>query len=330
MASHTQAPATQLVPAPHAGLAPHRHPPDAAQVSARLGSQVVQAAPAVPQAAGPGVGVQLEPEQQPVQLPGLQLLHTPPAQGPSPQFWQAPPPLPHIAEAVPGRQLAPEQQPEGQEAPSQTQTPAMQREPSAQGAPWPQAQTPAGVQRLEVLPHLTQALPAVPQLPSARSRQTFPKQQPSGQEVASHTQAPPTQRWPVVQAAPAPQAQTPEGVQLSATTGLQGRQTLPAAPHLLKEGVAQLLPSQHPVEHEVAPQPHTPFWQRRPGPQAGPAPQLHVPAAEHPSAEIGSQPTQTAPPTPQVASEGGLQVAPEQQPSAQVALQPLQRPSVQV
>lgn len=278
----------------------------------------------------PGIVVQVEPEQQPLQLLGLQLLQTPPAQGPSPQFWQAPPPLPHIAAAVPGRQLAPEQQPDGHEAPSQTHTPAMQRDPSAQGAPVPQAQVPAGVQRLAVMPQRTQALPPMPQLPTARSRQTFPTQQPSGHDVASQTQAPPTQRWPAVQAAPAPQTQTPPAVQLSATVELQGRQTLPAVPHLVKDGVAQLLPSQHPVEQEVAPHPHTPFWQRRPAPQAGPAPQLQAPVAEHPSAETGSQPTHTAPPTPQVASEGGLQVAPEQQPSAQVALQPLQRPSVQL
>jgi hypothetical protein len=291
---------------------------------------VVQAAPAVPQAVGPGIVVQVEPEQQPLQLPGLQLLHTPPAHGPSPQFWQAPPPLPHIAGTVPGRQLDPEQQPEGHDVPSQTHTPAMQREPAAQGGPWPQAQAPAGVQRLEVLPHLTQALPAMPQLPRARARHWFPEQQPSGHEFASQTQAPPKQRWPAVQAAPAPQAQTPVGVQLSAVTGLQGKHTLPAVPHLVNDGVAQLLPSQQPVEQEIASHPHTPFWQRRPGPQAGPAPQLQVPVDEHPSAESGSQPTHTAPPTPQVASDGALQVAPEQQPSAQVALQPLQRPSVQI
>jgi hypothetical protein len=99
---------------------------------------------------------------------------------------------------------------------------------------------------------------------------------------------------------------------------------------LANVGVRQLVPSQQPVEQEVAAHPHMPFWQRRPGPQAGPVPQLHVPVAEQPSAATGSHPTHTAPPTPQVASDGGLHVAPEQQPSRQVALQPLQRPSVQV
>jgi len=330
LALHTQAPATQLVPAPQAGPPPHRHPPAAAQLSARLGSQVVQAAPAVPQAMGVGMVVQVEPEQQPLQLLALQLLHTPPAQGPSPQFWQTPPPLPHIAAVVPGRQEMPEQHPDGHDVPSQTHTPAWQRAPSAHGGPFPQAQAPIGVQRLAVAPQRTQAAPATPQVAGARGRHTPPAQQPSTHAAASHTQAPPTQRWPAVQAAPAPHTHTPLAVQVSDVTGSHGLQTLPAVPHFAKLGVAQLLPSQQPVEQETAPQPQTPFWQRRPAPQAGPVPQVQVPVGEQPSAAAGSQPTHTAPPTPQVASDGGLQVAPEQQPSRQVALHPLQRPSVQV
>jgi hypothetical protein len=86
LALHTHTPATQLVPAPHAGLPPQRHPPAGAQLSARLGSQVLQAAPAVPHAMGVGMVVQVEPEQHPLQVLALQLLHTPPAHGPSPQF----------------------------------------------------------------------------------------------------------------------------------------------------------------------------------------------------------------------------------------------------
>jgi hypothetical protein len=84
-ASHAHAPATQLVPAPQAALVPQRHPPAMEQLSARVGSQVVQAAPDTPHVIGDG-DVHVEPEQQPMQFPGLQLLHTPPAQGPSPQF----------------------------------------------------------------------------------------------------------------------------------------------------------------------------------------------------------------------------------------------------
>lgn len=104
----------------------------------------------------------------------------------------------------------------------------------------------------------------------------------------------------------------------------------PAVPHLAKVGATQLPPSQQPVAHDAAVHPHWPFWQRRPGPQAGPVPQLHCPVEEHPSADNGSHPTHRAPPIPHVVTEGALQVAPEQQPSVQVALQPLQRPSLQL
>lgn len=84
LASQTHAPAMQLVPAPQAALLPHRQPPAIEQLSACMPSQVVQAAPVAPQAIRFG-GVHVDPEQQPAQLEGLQLLHTPPAHGPSPQ-----------------------------------------------------------------------------------------------------------------------------------------------------------------------------------------------------------------------------------------------------
>jgi hypothetical protein len=85
--SHVHVPAMQLVPAPHAGLPPQRHPPVAAQLSARDISHVTQAAPPLPHALVEPVVVQVEPEQQPPrQLDGLQSLHTPPAHGPLPQF----------------------------------------------------------------------------------------------------------------------------------------------------------------------------------------------------------------------------------------------------
>ena len=85
-ASHTQLPATQLLPAPQAGLAPHWHAPDDPHMSARAGSQVTHAAPLPPQAIGPA-GLQVGPEQQPAQFPELHALQTPPVQGPPPQSW---------------------------------------------------------------------------------------------------------------------------------------------------------------------------------------------------------------------------------------------------
>jgi hypothetical protein len=79
-ALQTQAPAWQVVPAAHPGLAPHRQSPAAAQLSARAGSQLTQAAPPDPQVAVDGVA-QVTPEQQPPgQFAAVQLLHTPPVQ----------------------------------------------------------------------------------------------------------------------------------------------------------------------------------------------------------------------------------------------------------
>lgn len=99
-----------------------------------------------------------------------------------------------MAASVPGRHDVPEQHPDGHDVPSHTQTQAAQRAPSAHGGPLPHAHAPAGVQRLAVCPHLTQALPAAPQVPTARGRQVLPAQQPSGHDIASHTQAPFKQR----------------------------------------------------------------------------------------------------------------------------------------
>lgn len=176
--------------------------------------------------------------------------------------------------------------------------------------------------------HFAQATPPIPQVARLRTRQTLPAQQPVAHEVASQTHLPPTQRWPVPQAGPAPQAQVPAAVHASATVGSQDWQTLPLAPHRPKVGVArQVVPSQQPFEHEFGPQPQLPFTQRAPAEQAGPLPQVHPPLAEQPSAVVLSHSTQTAPPVPQVVIAEGLHVAPEQQPFAQVAAHPLHRPS---
>jgi hypothetical protein len=79
-AVQTHAPAWQAVPAAHPGFAPHRQSPAAAQLSARVGSQVAQAAPPDPQDVVDGAA-QVTPEQQPPgQFAGVQLLHTPPEQ----------------------------------------------------------------------------------------------------------------------------------------------------------------------------------------------------------------------------------------------------------
>lgn len=124
-ASQTQLPATQLLPALQAALAPHWQAPVAPHMSARAGSQVTHAAPPPPQVVALAM-LQVGPEQQPSQLPGLHALHTPPVQGPPPQSWHCAPPVPHRAGSVPGWQTFPWQHPVAHEVESQTHVPPTQ------------------------------------------------------------------------------------------------------------------------------------------------------------------------------------------------------------
>jgi hypothetical protein len=224
----------------------------------------VQAPPLVPQLDSEA-GMQLVPLQQP--LGQLVASHTqaPPAQrwplvhaAPVPQrqaplaqpsaivgshATQAAPPLPH-APAAGERQLAPEQQPLAQVIALQSvQTPALH---DPDGQAW-------------------QAAPAVPQaLGSVPLWQLVPEQQPVGQELPSHTQAPATQCWPLAQRAPLPQAQAPPRHE-SATTGSQAKQTEPDEPHALADGVTQAEPLQQPLGHTPGLQPlHMPPTQSCP------------------------------------------------------------------
>jgi hypothetical protein len=295
-------------------------------LSARVGSQVTQAAPPDPQVVVDFMA-QVEPEQQPLgQFVVLQSLHTPPVQMRPAQFWHRPPPLPQIVSLVPARQVVPEQQPLGQDVRSQTHAPVTQCCPVPHGAPRPHAQVPVVEQRSTlVAAQATQAPPPMPQLAMAGVRQMLPVQQPVLQDNESQTQVPFAQRCPVPHARLAPQAHPPAAVQVSVSAGSQVRHAAPGAPQRASERDTQVVPSQHPVGHEVALQTHFPVTQRWPAPHAGAVPHVQVPVAAQPSARVASQPTHTAPPLPQVASAGGLQVAPEQQPPGQlVALQPLQ------
>lgn len=330
-ALHVQTPATQLVPALQAGLAPQRHAPVTEQLSARVASHVTHAAPPAPHAVVDPALVQVEPEQQPPwQLVALQSAQAPPRQSPLLQVWQAAPPVPQALLSVPARQLVPAQQPLGHEVLSQTQAPPTHRFLAGHAGPAPHWQAPVAEQLSAVIPQVAQVPPPEPQLARERGRQVVPAQQPLGHEVALHSQLPPAQVWPGPHAGPAPQAQAPAPVQPSATAGLHAAQAPPPDPHRPREGATHVAPSQQPLGQEVASQMQAPAWQRRPGPQAGPVPHAQVPAAEQPSAVTASQPTQTAPPVPQVASVGALQVAPEQQPLGHEVRQPLQPPLVQL
>jgi hypothetical protein len=267
VALHTQAPPTHTVPAPQAAPAPQWHSPVAAQLSARPPSHITQAAPPVPHEAFEGV-MQVEPEQQPWgQVVGLQSAQAPPAHMRPPQSWQAAPPLPQLVATVPGRQVLLAQQPLGHEVRSQTHAPPTQRCPAPHGAPpAPHWQAPVVEQRSALLAaHARQVAPPIPQASIVVGvLQVLPVQQPLGQEKASHTQAPATQRCPATHAAPAPHAQLPAARQLSAVAMSQVTQTAPAAPQRVSDRDTQVAPSQQPVGHDAALHTQRPPTQRCP------------------------------------------------------------------
>jgi hypothetical protein len=329
--SHTQAPPTQCCPA-QGGLVPQAQLPSAAQLSAAIGSQVLQAAPPVPQALAVGV-VQVGPEQQPPpQLVELQVVHTPWLQSPGRQLWHDAPPVPHWSAVPPGRQVVPEQQPAHDEA-SQRQAPPEQRCPSPQTGPEPHWQVPAAEQESALAASQAwQLAPPVPQAAAVAVLQDAPAQQPVGQEAASQTQVPDEQRWPAAQAGPEPQAQAPAAEQESALAASQAPQAAPPEPHCpALSASTQAVPEQQPEGQESLSQPQAPARQCWPAPQGAAAPQAQDPAAEQESALRASQTAQAAAPAPQVAVEGALQVEPEQQPAGQLARsQSLQTPPLQV
>jgi hypothetical protein len=88
-------PKKQVLPAGHAGPAPHWQVPFAVQVSAVARSHVMHAPPGAAHALTPRC-TQVAPEQQPFgQFVAVQVLHTPALQVPPSQPWQARPPEPH-------------------------------------------------------------------------------------------------------------------------------------------------------------------------------------------------------------------------------------------
>jgi hypothetical protein len=123
------------------------------------------------------------------------------------QFEQTAPVGPHCV-AVRPTQLpfaTAVQQPVVQLDGSQMHDPLEQRWPPTHATPNPQVQTPAV--HVSVTPvQATHALPSFPQAEGAFAWQWLvASQQPEEQEVASHTHAPPEQRWPLAHGAFAPQ-----------------------------------------------------------------------------------------------------------------------------
>jgi hypothetical protein len=114
-----------------------------------------------------------------------------------------------------------------------------------------------------LLPHSASRLPVRQLSPSD-------EQQP-GQFAGSQTQAPFEHFCPASQAGPAPQAQMPELVQVSARKGSQAEQARPALPQRVWKlavppsgfagGVSQRLFRQQPFGQDAASHVQTPFWQ---------------------------------------------------------------------
>jgi len=109
---------------------------------------------------------------------------------------------------------------------------------------------------------LTQALPDTPQLATAAVLHVVPLQHPLPHEITSQMQAPPTQRWPAAQAAPAPHEHAPADEHPSATARSQVTHAAPAAPQRAIDGDTQVTPSQQPPGHDAALHTHLPPTQR--------------------------------------------------------------------
>jgi hypothetical protein len=82
-----------------------------------------------------------------------------------------------------------------------------------------------------------------------------PAQQPLGQLLPLHTQAPPTQRWPALHAGDPPQRQPPAPHESALLTS-QATHTAPPEPHDCSVGgVLQVVPEQHPLAQFCGVQP---------------------------------------------------------------------------
>ena len=174
-----------------------------------MASHETQLAPLVPQLGNAGT-VHAPPAQQPAgQEAGLQTHapaeHTRPAPhaGPAPHL-HAPAvqlsalPLAQATHAMPPEPQAPS---EGELHVSPEQQPVEHIDVHPLHAPLLHVSVPA--QPWQAEPPLPQAVPTLP------GSQTFPVQQPVGQDVPSQTQVPPRHRWPVVHATPLPHEHAP-------------------------------------------------------------------------------------------------------------------------
>jgi len=262
LAVHLQLPPEHAWPGAQAPPAPHVQVPAAEQPSAVL-PQLTHAPPLVPHADVVGGVVQVDPEQQPLGHDPESQTHTPPL-----HTWPAPhaPPIPH-EHAPEGEQLSafvvsqvtqpapfvpqlesddalhvlPEQQPPGHEVALQTHAPATHSSPAPQGTPDPQLQAPLAehVSAVKAL-HDVQATPATPHVVNDDGLHVEPEQQPAAQFVDVHP------------------LQVPEEVQVCGL-GHDWHAPPPLPQALVVSPFWHVpVPSQQPVEQEVALQRHLP------------------------------------------------------------------------
>jgi hypothetical protein len=131
----------------------------------------------------------------------------------------------------------------------------------AHGTPVPQRQAPEASHVSALAPQATQAAPAAPHWAVERVTHVIPAQQPEGHTVASQTQAPLTQRWPVGHAGPLPHWQVPPTQAFAVCP--HETQARPMVLHDESAGLMQLpAAEQHPPGHDVPSQTQTPAAQR--------------------------------------------------------------------
>lgn len=98
------------------------------------------------------------------------------------------------------------------------------------------------------------------------------EQQPSGHEISSHWQTPPTQCLPTEHIELLPQRQSPYDEQVSARTGSQATHISPSVPQVSRVRVWHTPSRQQPLGQENGSQTQQPLTQCWPGLQAGPLP----------------------------------------------------------
>ena len=136
---------------------------------------------------------------------------------------------------------------------------------------WPPAQLSA-----LWLSHAAHAAPPVPQYDSDPLLHVVPSQQPVAHDVASHTHVPFTHRWPAAQEGLPPHMHWPPA-QLSALWASHAAHAAPPVPQYDSDPLLHVVPSQHPVAHDVASHTHVPLTHRWPAAQEDPVPHWQVP-----------------------------------------------------